>query len=133
MGDELALIAINAVLARYADGVNRRDADLWAGTWDEEGEWFLFDPEPVRGREAITAAWQQAMAGFPFVMMIASQGHVEIDGDRAQGHSYTSEIGETADGKHLRIWGCYADRYRRRDGAWRFASRRFTILKSEEY
>lgn len=133
MSDELALIAINALLARYVDGVNRRDAELWAGTWDEDGQWFLLDPEPVCGREAIATAWQQAMAGFSFVMMLANQGHVEIDGDHAHGHSYTSEIGETADGRHLRIWGSYADRYRRRDGVWRFASRKFMILRSEEY
>jgi len=133
LSDELALIAINAVLARYVDGVNRRDVDLWVGAWDEDGEWFLFDPEPVRGREAIAAAWQQAMAGFPFVVMFANQGHVEIDGDQADGHSYTSEIGETADGKRLRVWGSYADQYRRREGVWRFASRKFTVLRSEEY
>lgn len=133
MGDEPALTAINAALARYVDGVNQRDADLWSGAWDEDSEWHLFDPEPVRGRDAITAAWRRAMADFPFVVMLASQGHIEVDGDDAHGRSYTSEIVETADGKRLRVWGSYVDRYRRRDGVWRFASRKFTILKSEEY
>lgn len=125
--------AIQDALARYVDGVNRRDAELWAGSWDEEAEWVLFDPEPVRGRAAIVAAWKQAMEGFPFVVMHATQGALAIEGDEAHGRSYTSEVAETADGRRLRVYGAYEDRYRRRDGAWGFASRRFTILKSEEY
>lgn len=126
-------VAINDVLARYADGVNQRDAALWASTWDEEGEWRLFDPDPVRGRAAIVEAWGQAMAGFPFVVMIVSQGAVVIDGDTATGRSYSSEVARTADGKRMRVQGCYDDRYRKRDGVWRFAFRQFAVLDSEDY
>lgn len=127
------LAGINAALACYVDGVNQHDAALWASSWDEEAEWRLFDPEPVRGREAIVAAWTAAMADFPFVVMHATQGQVLVEGDEAQGRSYTSEVAETADGRHLRVWGCYADRYRKRNGVWRFSSRAFSILKSEDY
>lgn len=126
-------VAINDLLARYADGVNRRDAALWGSTWDQDAHWLLFGPEPVRGRDAIVAAWHQAMAGFPFVAMMVSQGAVEIDGDRATGRSYSSEVARTADGRRLRVQGCYQDEYRRRDGLWGFSSRRFTVLDSEEY
>ena len=127
------LAGINAALARYIDGVNQRDPELWATSWDQDGEWHLFGPETVRSRDAIVAAWTEAMAGFPFVVMHVSQGHVEVDGDHAHGRSYTSEIVETADGKRLRVWGCYTDQYRRRDAVWRFSSRKFAILNSEEY
>lgn len=130
-GEDLA--GINAALARYIDGVNQRDSDLWASSWDDESEWCLFDPEPVRGRDAIVSAWEAAMTDFPFAVMYATQGHVVVEGDRAHGRSYTSEIAETADGTRLRVWGCYTDQYRRRGGVWRFSSRNFTILKSEEY
>lgn len=126
-------VAINDVLARYADGVNRRDEALWASTWDEEGEWFLFDPDPVKGRDAIVAAWVETMAGFPFVVMIASQGMVTIEGDSASGRSYTSEVARTADGRRMRVQGCYDDRYRKRNGVWGFAFRAFTVLDSEDY
>lgn len=126
-------VAINDVLARYADGVNQRDADLWGGTWDVDAQWQLFDPEPVQGRDAIVVAWREAMAGFPFVVMMVSQGMVEIDGDRATGRSYSSEVATTADGKRVRVQGCYRDEYRKRDGQWGFSSRSFTVLNSEEY
>jgi hypothetical protein len=126
-------VAIDDVLARYADGVNQRDSRLWASSWDQEGEWLLFGPEPVLGRDAIVTAWEEAMAAFPFVVMYVSQGSVEIDGDGATGRSYSSEVARTADGKRLRVHGCYEDRYRKRDGKWGFAFRKFAILNSEEY
>ncbi|CAN5433257.1 hypothetical protein BH10PSE12_BH10PSE12_32340 [soil metagenome] len=126
-------VAINDVLARYADGVNQRNAIAWAASWDEEGEWFLFGPDPVIGRDAIVATWTEAMAGFPFVVMSVSQGAVAIDGDTATGRSYSSEIARTADGKRMRVHGCYEDRYRKREGVWGFSFRRFAVLNSEDY
>ena len=133
MSDAADRVAINDALARYADGVNRRDAALWGSSWDEDAEWLLFGPDPVKGRDAIVAAWHEAMAGFPFVVMMVSQGAVDIDGDRATGRSYSAEIARTADGKRLRVHGCYDDEYRRRDGVWGFSFRRFTLLNNEEY
>ena len=126
------LAAINDVLARYADGVNRRDAELWGSTWDEDGEWYLFGPDPVKGRRTIVETWKEAIGGFPFVVMFASQGAVEIDGDRASGVSYTSEVARTADGTELRVTGKYTDRYVKRDGRWGFAFRRFEQLHQQQ-
>ncbi|MCB2014545.1 MAG: nuclear transport factor 2 family protein [Sphingobium sp.] len=133
MQDTDSIFGINCALARYVDGVNQRDAALWASSWDEEAEWILFSPEPVCGRKAIVASWEEAMEGFPFVVMHATHGDVSVSGDRAQGRSYTFEVAETADGKRLRVWGRYDDEYRCRDGEWRFSRRVFSILKSEEY
>lgn len=123
-------VAINDVLARYCDGVNRRDADLWGSAWDEDAEWFLFGPEPIKGRDAVVAAWKEAIAGYPFVVMFASQGAVEIDGDEAHGTSYTNEVARTAEGQEMRVTGRYQDRYRKRDGRWGFSFRRFEPLHS---
>ena len=125
------LVAINDALARYADGVNRRDKALWASAWDEDAEWFLFGPDTIRGRDAIVAAWVEAMAGFPFVVMFASQGQVKIEGDHATGVSYTDEVARMADGTEVRVTGTYEDRYVRRDGRWGFAYRKFTALHTQ--
>lgn len=124
-------VAINDVLARYADGVNRRDVDLWASSWDEDGEWFLFGPDPVKGRDNIASTWKEAIAGYPFVVMFASQGEVVIEGDHARGISYTNEVARTGDGTELRVTGTYEDRYTRRNGRWGFSFRKFTQLHSQ--
>lgn len=131
MTDWLDLVAINDALARYADGVNRRDKALWASAWDADAEWFLFGPETIRGRDAIVTAWEEAIAGFPFVVMFASQGQVTIEGDYATGVSYTNEVARTADGVEMRVTGTYEDRYVRRNGQWGFAYRKFTPLHTQ--
>jgi len=133
VSDAADRVAINDLLARYADGVNLRDAALWGSTWDEDATWYLFGPDPVNGRAAIVAAWREAMAGFPFVVMMVSQGAVEIGDNWATGRSYSSEIARTADCKRLRVHGCYEDEYRKRDGVWGFSFHRFTLLDNEEY
>ncbi|WP_189338354.1 nuclear transport factor 2 family protein [Sphingobium sp. SCG-1] len=132
MSDDDAMVGINAALARYVDGVNQRNAALWGTSWDVDAEWYLFGPQTISGREAIVAAWEDAMAGFPFVVMHVSQGHVTVNGDTATGRSYTNELARTRDGQRLRVLGQYDDRYRRRDGKWAFSCRRFTMLDTEQ-
>lgn len=124
---------INDVLARYADGVNRRDAALWGSTWHAEAQWYLFDPEPTTGRDAIVAKWEREIAEYPRAMMFVTQGQVVLDGDRATGKSYNIEVGGTKDGRNIRMYSSYDDIYARRDGVWAFVSRRFTLHHLEEY
>ncbi|MES1983581.1 MAG: nuclear transport factor 2 family protein [Pseudomonadota bacterium] len=132
MSEAKDIVGINRALARYIDGVNQRDADLWATSWDKDAEWYLFGPDTVVGRDAIVATWLDAMAGFPFVVMHGTQGDVVVDGDTATGRSYSSELARTVDGQRLRVMGQYDDRYRKRDGVWAFSYRRFTMLDTEE-
>lgn len=124
-------VAINDVLARYADGVNRRDVTLWSSSWDEDGEWFLFGPDAIRGRDTIARTWVDTIAGYPFVVMFASQGEVVIEGDTAQGRSYTNEVARLPDGTEMRVTGTYEDRYVKRNGRWGFSYRRFTVLHTQ--
>ena len=64
--------AIRALLERYCEGVNQRDAEVWGSTWAEDAVWELphLDMEGLQGREAIVAAWLEAMKMFPFSLMI---------------------------------------------------------------
>lgn len=55
-----------------------------------------------------------------------------IDGDEAEGLITARTWHRTADGREDFIaWGRYADRYRKKDGIWRF-QHRFFILESSE-
>jgi uncharacterized protein (TIGR02246 family) len=120
-------IGIRALIDTYADAVFRRDAAAWGATWDQDAEWTLFGMR-VRGREAIVAAWEQAMAAFPFAAFFCQLGALTVEGDQAHGRSYTNEILTTADGGVRRVVGGYQDRFIKRDGRWLFAARDFSPL-----
>jgi len=50
--------------------------------------------------------------------------YFEIDGDRAAGESYVIAYSRTV-GEETQTGGRYLDRFERRDGVWKLASRRF--------
>jgi hypothetical protein len=53
---------------------------------------------------------------------------VDVDGDAATGRVYICELRGDEDGVWSEAYGLYRDGYRRRDGGWRIAARRYTSL-----
>ena len=125
--------AIRALLERYCDGVNQRDAETWGSTWAEDAIWELphLDMEGLKGRETIVAAWLEAMKMFPFVNMMAMPGVIKVEGDRATMRSYTDEGAVTQDGTELRPRGQYDDECVKVAGEWKFSRRVFSVLHGE--
>ena len=125
--------AIRALLERYCDGVNQRDAETWGSTWAEDAIWELphLDMDGLKGRETIVAAWLEAMKMFPFVNMMAMPGVIKVEGDRATMRSYTDEVAVTQDGTELRPRGQYDDECVKVAGEWKFSRRVFSVLHVE--
>ena len=125
--------AIRALLERYCDGVNQRDAEIWGSTWSEDAVWELphLDMEGLKGRDTIVAAWLEAMKMFPFVNMMAMPGVIHVEGDRATMQSYTDEVAVTQDGTELRPRGQYDDECVKVAGEWKFSRRVFSVLHGE--
>lgn len=121
-------LAIRDLAARYIDAVNRRDAEAWGATWSEQGVWEILGNR-VEGREPIVAFWNGAMAGFSFTFMMLGSGTLAIEGDRASGRWYLTEHLVGVDGSASMVCGVYEDRYVREQGEWRFAERRYAILR----
>ncbi len=121
------ILAIQMLTQRYADAVMRHNADDWAATWAEDGEWYLRD-EPVRGRENIRRTWEAAMAGYPFAVFLVQPAIVSVDGDRATSRSYVTEILGTTSGDAFRVYGCYNDEVVREATGWKFRARRYARL-----
>lgn len=120
-------LAIRELLDTYADAVTRCDAEAWAATWADDGEWSLPDyPEmgTTSGKAAIVAMWVEAMKGFPGIMFEAWPGSIAVDGDRAVMRSYTAEVYDQGD-QTIRDRGLYEDICVKRDGRWLFKSRSF--------
>jgi ketosteroid isomerase-like protein len=122
-----AHVELNALLARYADAVMRRDPDDWIATWAPDATWYLAGHE-VTGRDAILATWQGAMAGFPLVIHTVHTPHVVIGDGVARGRCTVEEILQTADGGARQVFGVYHDEFTRAGEAWLFQRRRFDVL-----
>lgn len=58
-------LALRELIERYADAVNRVDAQSWGDTWADDGAWSLPDLPEIKGRDSIVAAWSSAMQTFP--------------------------------------------------------------------
>lgn len=124
--DDIA--ALRALHDRYADAVNRVDAQGWGALWADDAQWTLMGMK-VEGRDAIVTLWKGAMAGFSFVGFFSQVGALGVSGDRAEGRIWTHEVLVDADGER-RPLGRYDDHYVKRDGAWLFLSRNFSLRRN---
>ena len=129
-----AQVALSALLAAYADVVARRE-------WPELVE--LFEPEaPVtvdtvtaparslRGPTELGAFIGSAVERFQFFELVVLNARTQVDAaDEARGRVLIAEIRQDRDGAAWsQTFGVYHDRYRRRDGRWRFATRDYQSL-----
>ena len=122
--DELAL---RNLMGRYADAVNRRDADAWIATWAADGVWNLLG-NPVSGRDNILALWQQMMGSFEFALMLPSSCLFKVDDDTASGHWYLHEYTRDLQGNASTVLSRYLDTYIRQRGQWLFQSRHYSFI-----
>lgn len=130
-------IAIQRLLAAYADTVNRR-------AWGELPELFLEDatidviplkkpPLTLAGAEALGRFIDAAIERFDFFQFVFhnSRLQIELEKNLARARNYISEYRrETASGEWTQVFGVYHDRYRRIDGRWFFEHRAFSPLAS---
>ena len=131
-----ALVAIGRLQAAYGDAVTRR-------SWVEVIS--LFEPdavvhidthrrEPFRleGAGAVAGFVEHSLEQFTFFEFTILNAVVELDsgdtGDEATGRVHLCEVRRHLDGTWTQAYGLYQDRYRRRDGAWRFEARSYSSL-----
>lgn len=121
---------LRQLVERYADAVCRRDAEDWGATWAPDGVWDL-GAAKAEGREKIVQLWKGAMGSFTMALQIIHQGVVLEDrGETAKARWYLSEYLTTADGGRRLGVGVYHDSYRKVDGRWCFAHRKYNLLYS---
>jgi uncharacterized protein (TIGR02246 family) len=121
-------LAIRELCESYGDAVCRHDLGDWRALWVEDSEWSHPDVGQLAGIDAIAAAVAAAMAQYPQIVFISAPGSIRVQGDRAAGRDYTSELVTDNEGKTYRMTGLYEDVYRKHGGDWFFQARRFHIL-----
>jgi uncharacterized protein (TIGR02246 family) len=124
---EQAYAEIRALVERYADAVNRRDAGAFRDTWAPDGVWEIRGHRYV-GRDAILAYWEPLMAGIPWVLQTINNGTVDAEGDTAICRWFHTDFAVLPDGTKRMALGLYYDTCRRADGTWQFSHRSYTRL-----
>jgi len=123
-------LAIQELVASYGDAVSRQDIDDWGALWVEDSLWRHPEVGDMVGRTEIIARCADAMRRYPLLVFMAMLGALKVQGDRAEGRAYSSELVTNAEGATYRVTGRYDDIYVRDSGRWLFAHRIFTILHS---
>jgi hypothetical protein len=130
-------LGVTRLQAAYADTVSRR-------AWAEFDRIFAPDAvvvvdtgvgEPLRldGPAGVSGFISGAIERFEFFQFVPLNTVVEtaVDGDRdaAEGRLYICELRQDREsGRWTNAFGVYHDRYRRSEGRWRFAHRRYRSL-----
>lgn len=120
-------MAIRKVLATYAHAIDRGDFELIATCYFDDAE---EDRGRFQGSIAEFIEWlRRTLAGFDSCWHLLGEPWIELDGDVAHvdtpclGHHRLRDPALGAARDHL-IPCRYLDRFERRDGEWRIASRR---------
>lgn len=126
-------LAIRELLDSYSDAVIRRDQILWSSCWAMNASWHL-GSQIIVGRDAILSHWIDMKANSRGIKASYTRaffnfpGAVNIDGDKAQGWSYTNELLVDDENMTYRLNGMYSDLYVRENGQWVFEERVFAKL-----
>ncbi len=134
--DAVDEVALRALIANYADVVNRRE-------WSELDSLFVADapitidlrggaPLAVEGPTALGEFIGGAIERFAFFEFVALNVRVQLRArgavDRAHLRTYMCELRQDYDGAFSRAFGIYQDEVTRTSSGWRFASRSYQSI-----
>lgn len=117
------------VLARYARGVDRADADLLASCYHEDAIEEHGTTYSGPASEYIAGAIGRLQLMGPMAHYLTSS-HIDFDGDTAWVETYVltfARFAGEAGATDTLTGGRLCDRFERRDGEWRIAHRRMTF------
>ncbi|MCB2059532.1 MAG: nuclear transport factor 2 family protein [Novosphingobium sp.] len=123
-------IAIRELHDTYADAGFRGDRQAWLDCWARDCTWITSFGERS-GKEALAQQWDALWSTLDALGFFAIVGSIEVDGDTAVTRGYVREIAVMKDGPAQKIAGRYDDELVRENGAWKFASRRYSVLIRE--
>jgi hypothetical protein len=129
-----AVVALHRLQAAYGDAVTRRDWDAVRLLFEPDAaiELDLRDREPIAlsGPDALVEFVEAALARFTHFQLTIVNATVDLvpEEERATGRLYICETRLDRDGRWSEAYGLYRDEYRRRDGSWTIAGRRYSAL-----
>jgi hypothetical protein len=130
MTDTSDHIAIQALISRYSSAVSRRDWGALEELFMPDATWEVIGGPGVRFAGAELAPGIRGLVeGTDTIFQMNSPAIIAVEGDRAVAQSCMYELGVTLDkSSRFEAPGIYDDVVVKRDGQWRFASRRYTVM-----
>lgn len=117
---------IRQLHARFGDAVWRKDTDIIANCFAEDGEWKIAGMH-LHGRAEIAETFSKLLSACERVQFIVTTPVLDADGDTVIGRVQATELAKMADGSSALTLGVYYDRYVEVDAAWRFKWRHFSL------
>jgi ketosteroid isomerase-like protein len=129
-------IEIQDLISRYSDAITRRDWEAVTSAFSPEATWHVVGQPAFqfKGRD-VGPGIRSLVEPSNYLVQMNTPALIEINGDEATARSTILESGEYEAGKfqpfkaRFDSFGTYEDVLRKVDGRWRFASRRFTMIK----
>ena len=120
---------IEEVLLRYANGIDRRDWDLFPTCFTDDVDADYGDAGRWDSAAAITAFMADSHAQMGHTMHRLSNLAITVAGDAATARTYVDAVLMSADGESgLNPIGFYDDDLVRTADGWRIRRRRFTMV-----
>ena len=123
-------LAIRELAARYADSVNRRDAEGMAAVFTKDP--VIEKPghgDPVNGIEKILKRYKRLQRERDFLVQMIHSGIVQIDGSQAKARWWISEVKNIKDSDTwIYMIGIYQDNLVKSDSSWWFEKRSQTTI-----
>jgi uncharacterized protein (TIGR02246 family) len=120
-------VQIEELVARYNKAIDTGDADAWAETFTEDGE-FHGVVGDFHGRDELRAfvkayATEEQFAEFASAQHWVTNLVIEGDGDEASMFAHIMMVAPEEGGGRIILVGSYDDRLRKVGGRWHFTKR----------
>ena len=119
--------AIETLISAYANAFDRLDADLLQQIWHQDSTLDLPGFGSAQSRDEILRMAEQSWQQMPHMHHWMANALIQIDGDSAAGTVAANCLFHDIEQGPVQVSGLYHDRFERRDGEWRFVSRRFEL------
>jgi len=120
-------MAIDALISGYANAFDLPDAQLLGRLWHADSTLDLPGFGNGGSREEILAMAARNWQRMPHMHHWMANPLIRIDGDVATGTVAADCLMYDVEQGPVQLSGLYYDRFERREGEWRFASRRFEL------
>jgi len=119
--------AIESLISAYANAFDRMDSGLLHGIWHADATLDLPGFGSAASREDIMRMADNSWQQMPHMHHWMANPLIDIDGDSATATVAADCLFQDIEKGPVQVSGLYHDSFARRDGQWRFLSRRFEL------